>query len=203
MELLQSCTKPSMLLCTNAHYKEEMVSWSSYHYDKSPYLEDCGLSMWGKIIIPMYRLRLNGLYGLYGPRCPLSSERPINLISLSLSHIWKMIFILKQGPEYHRKRWNVDQMWNSRLVIWENIFMSWIHHDMEILFVTISVFEMPTWDDLLPWSPCHTSRFALDGIIMLPFISILLSLVVFLGTRASLWCLHPASISCYHSSSSN
>ena len=42
--------------------------------------------MWGKIIIPMYRLWLNGLYGLYGPRCPLFSKRPINLISLSLSH---------------------------------------------------------------------------------------------------------------------
>ena len=42
--------------------------------------------MWGKIIIPMYRLWLNGLYGLYGPRCPLSSKRPINLISLSLSY---------------------------------------------------------------------------------------------------------------------
>ena len=40
--------------------------------------------MWGKIIIPMYRLWLNGLYGLYGPRCPLSSKRPINLTSLSL-----------------------------------------------------------------------------------------------------------------------
>ena len=39
--------------------------------------------MWGKIIIPMYRLWLNGLYGLYGPRCPLFSKRPINLISLS------------------------------------------------------------------------------------------------------------------------
>ena len=39
--------------------------------------------MWGKIIIPVYRLWLNGLYGLYGPRCPLSSKRPINLISLS------------------------------------------------------------------------------------------------------------------------
>ena len=41
--------------------------------------------MWGKIIIPIYRLWLNGLYGLYGPRCPLFSKRPINLISLSLS----------------------------------------------------------------------------------------------------------------------
>ena len=35
--------------------------------------------------IPMYRLWLNSLYGLYGPRCPLSSKRPMNLISLSLS----------------------------------------------------------------------------------------------------------------------
>ena len=42
--------------------------------------------MWGKIIIPMYRLWLNGLYGLYGPRCPLFSKRPINLISLSPGH---------------------------------------------------------------------------------------------------------------------
>ena len=39
--------------------------------------------MWGKIIIPMYKLWLHGLYGLYGPRCPLFLKRPINLISLS------------------------------------------------------------------------------------------------------------------------
>ena len=38
--------------------------------------------MWGKIIIPMYRLWLQSLYGLYGPRCPLSPKRLINLISL-------------------------------------------------------------------------------------------------------------------------
>ena len=37
--------------------------------------------MWGKIIIPMYML---WLHSLYGPRCPLSPKRPINLISLSL-----------------------------------------------------------------------------------------------------------------------
>ena len=30
----------------------------------------------------MYRLWLHGLCGLYGPRCPLSPKRPINLISL-------------------------------------------------------------------------------------------------------------------------
>ena len=34
----------------------------------------------------MYRLWLSGLYGLYAPRCPLFPKRPINLISLSLSH---------------------------------------------------------------------------------------------------------------------
>ena len=33
--------------------------------------------MWGKVMIPMYRLRLHCLYGLYGPRCPLSPERPL------------------------------------------------------------------------------------------------------------------------------
>ena len=37
---------------------------------------DCGLSMWGKIMIPMYKLWLHSWYGLYGPRCPLSPERP-------------------------------------------------------------------------------------------------------------------------------
>ena len=46
--------------------------------------------MWGKIIIPLYRLWLNGLYGLYGPWCPLSSKRPINLISLSLSLVTRL-----------------------------------------------------------------------------------------------------------------
>ena len=42
--------------------------------------------MWGKIMIAMYRLWLHGLYGLYGPRCPLSPERPLNLITHSLTH---------------------------------------------------------------------------------------------------------------------
>ena len=50
--------------------------------------QDCGLSMWGKIIIPMYRL---WSHGLYGPRCPLSPERPLNL-SLTYLHgkIWSV-----------------------------------------------------------------------------------------------------------------
>ena len=41
--------------------------------------------MWGMIMIPMYRLWLHGLYGLYGPRCPLSPKRLLNLITHSLS----------------------------------------------------------------------------------------------------------------------
>ena len=39
---------------------------------------------WSSPSVRLYRLWLNGLYGLYGPRCPLFSKRPINLISLSL-----------------------------------------------------------------------------------------------------------------------
>ena len=51
--------------------------------------------MWGKIIIPMYRLWLHGLYGLYGSQCPLpppqkkkkkKKKKQTNLISPSLSH---------------------------------------------------------------------------------------------------------------------
>ena len=41
--------------------------------------------MWGKIMIPMFRLWLHGLYGLYGSCCPLSPERPLNLITHSLT----------------------------------------------------------------------------------------------------------------------
>ena len=68
--------------------------------------------MWGKIIIPMYGLWLNGLYGLYGPRCPLSSKRPINLISLSLSwknvcvnNLVKMLSLGVRCKKYYIKSW--------------------------------------------------------------------------------------------------
>ena len=42
--------------------------------------------MWGKIMIPMHMIYLHGLYGLSGPRCPLSPERLLNLITHSLTH---------------------------------------------------------------------------------------------------------------------
>ena len=38
-----------------------------------------------RCIISMYRLWLHGLYRLYGPRCPLSPGRPLNLITHSLT----------------------------------------------------------------------------------------------------------------------
>ena len=48
--------------------------------------------MWGKIIIPMYRLWLHDLYGLYGPRCPLSPKKADKL-NLSLSAIAVMLAV--------------------------------------------------------------------------------------------------------------
>ena len=44
--------------------------------------------MWWKIMIPIYRLWLHSLYGLYGPQCLLSPKRPLHLITHSL-HKWK------------------------------------------------------------------------------------------------------------------
>ena len=54
---------------------------------------DYVLSMWGKIMMPMYRLWLHGLYGLYGPLWPLSPERPLNLINHSINDTnqWKFV----------------------------------------------------------------------------------------------------------------
>ena len=63
------------------------------------------LSMWGKIMILMNRLRLHGLYGLYGPRCPLSPERPLNLITHSLT--WYTI------NEFTRYTYKVHMMMSS------------------------------------------------------------------------------------------
>ena len=68
--------------------------------------------MWGKIIIPMYRLWLHSLYGLYGPWCPLSPKRLMNLISLSCEYqrmirglIWKKVcFLLNVCSAYASSR---------------------------------------------------------------------------------------------------
>ena len=74
---------------------------------------DCGLSMWGKIMIPMYRLWLHSLYGLYGPCCQLSTERPLNLITHSLTY-----------QAYHKYTYKISQqtfkhsLQPGGLVIW-------------------------------------------------------------------------------------
>ena len=69
--------------------------------------------MWGKIIIPMYRLWLNGLYGLYGPRCPLSSKRPINLISLSLSCVIGSTGSVGEQNHHCYRKW----LWVSAIIL--------------------------------------------------------------------------------------
>ena len=53
-----------------------------YVFDPSPV--DYVLSMWGKIMIPMYRL---WLHSLYGPHCLLSPKRLLNLITHSPSEL--------------------------------------------------------------------------------------------------------------------
>ena len=75
---VEVCSLTGVKNTFNWHLFLECVMWTPV---------DCGLSMWGKIMIPVYKLWLHGLYGLYGPRCPLSPERPLNLITHSLTHL--------------------------------------------------------------------------------------------------------------------
>ena len=66
------------------------------------------LSVWGKIMIPMYRLWLHHLYGLYGPRCLLSPEMPLNLITHFVSWTswrklqWYMVMIDSYGSKCNK-----------------------------------------------------------------------------------------------------
>ena len=83
--------------------------------------------MWGKIIIPMYRLWLNGLCGLYGPRYPLSSKRPINLISLSISlpNYFVVAPVIYKEPWYN-KQFGLRKLGSrSWWCIWN--FHHWLH----------------------------------------------------------------------------
>ena len=63
------------------------------------------LSGWGKIMIPMFRLWLHSLYGLYGPRCLLSPERPLNLVTHSITHFRTLLanfcFVIYQNHIIH------------------------------------------------------------------------------------------------------
>ena len=58
-------------------------------------------------MIPMYRLWLHGLYGLYGPRCPLSPERPLNLIRSGLTLDLRMYVHLGRACRFtYAVRWS-------------------------------------------------------------------------------------------------
>ena len=71
--------------------------------------------MWGEIMIAMYRLWLHDLYGLYGPRCLLSPERPLNLITLThldfQGQTLKMLYLRNERTDWHgAKGMRVDRM---------------------------------------------------------------------------------------------
>ena len=70
----------------------------------------------------MYRLWLHGLYGLlYGPRCPLSPKRLINLISLSLELIHKPLQTLVLLQCYTKSliyTWNDKDEFEDVLPVW-------------------------------------------------------------------------------------
>ena len=52
---------------------------------------------------PMYKLWLHSLYGLYGPQCPLSPKRPLNLITHSLTtHFAIVIFVHKDQEQQYQ-----------------------------------------------------------------------------------------------------
>ena len=66
--------------------------------------------MWGKIIIPMYRLWLCSLYGLYGLWRPLSPKMLLNLITHTLIHLyppWYTGIIVGMGLANDRQHYNV------------------------------------------------------------------------------------------------
>ena len=86
--------------------------------------------MWGKILIPMYRLCLYGLYGLYGPQCLLFPERLLNLITHSLTSIVSDHFEINQFW-FH---WLQIILW---LRHWLGIEMV-IRHGHELLFNSLA-----------------------------------------------------------------
>ena len=95
--------------------------------------------MWGKITIPMYRLWLHSLYGLYGPRCPLSPEKPLNLITDSLfRHVSLTCFTIWIHRYHIGDQWFVhwpllnDTQSSHKLILndhpwfgWAYLFFAW------------------------------------------------------------------------------
>ena len=78
------------------------------------------LSMWGKIMIPMYMLWLHSLYGQYGPRCPPSPERPLDLITHSLT-LRCNVFNCKIPTSW---KWcGSDEMDSHSAILWRSGFL--------------------------------------------------------------------------------
>ena len=67
------------------------------------------LYLWREIMIPMYRLWLHSLYGLYGPRCPLSPKRLLNLITHSLTP-WVDVVAIMIKVQCFSKIWYIAVM---------------------------------------------------------------------------------------------
>ena len=131
--------------------------------------------MWGKIIIPMYRSWLNGLYGLYGPRCPLFSKRPRNLISLSLSHL-AVVFaqsIEARCSEFSREwrcSWsNADRRCSNYIWVINNFIANWgvtYIRDLMVLYKSTIWFS----GDGSVWS-CFAACVPRDLICNVPIVS--------------------------------
>ena len=77
-------------------------------------------------MIPIYKLWLHGLYGLYGPRCPLSPEKPINIITHSL---FKMLQLA----------WRLDVVW---LYIGKNEMTSFSCGEIRFSYILIYNFVL-------------------------------------------------------------
>ena len=87
------------------------------------------------MMIPIYRLWLHGLYGLYRPCCPLSPERPLNLITHSVvagtsGALVRLLFTIKT-PSYgyrnpHYKPKTVWQVYNGNPYTNKTVSSRWI-----------------------------------------------------------------------------
>ena len=109
--------------------------------------------MWGKIMIPMYRLWLHGLYGLYGPRCPMSPERLLNLITHSLDLV--MPFVNSDLFQDWIRIWigPARQLIWSWLVINKIMRSSFQYMLLAILLIsTINIYSKK----ILYWDYCNT-----------------------------------------------
>ena len=114
----------------------------------------CVLSMWGKIMIPMYRL---WLHNLYVPCSLLSPERPLNLITHSL--LWPLFATAGDRPMDSQ----IDLKWRTQKCVF---FWRWVRDAVDHSF-TLSVWLMHVlpldgamWTAYyLNWASCPVTSF--------------------------------------------